>query len=233
MNYIQLRGVRKEYHGNLALAGIDLTVRAGEVMAVFGPNGAGKTTLMKTMAGITSPTEGKIVYFGDSSRDDVRKEIFFLGHKNSLYNGLTVLENISFFYRLFSGDRNGDALRRVMKEQGLWERRNDPVRELSQGTKRRLAITRGLLTDCKVYILDEPFTGLDVKWRGSMISRIKGLKGDGKAVVIATHLVEEGFDLADVIAFLHRGRLLFVREKRETTVEEINRLFDMYGERVP
>ncbi|UCE79177.1 MAG: heme ABC exporter ATP-binding protein CcmA [Nitrospiraceae bacterium] len=227
MKILELRGVKKRYHANSALNGIDLSIEKGNSLTVLGPNGSGKTTLLKILSGIMSPTEGKVIYKNNqASENDRKKEIFFLGHKNSLYNSLTVLENVNFVCRLFSRN-NGDAsVENILREYGLWERRNDPVGELSQGMKRRLAIAKGFLIDPDVFIMDEPFSGLDIRWRSSTLSKIKDFKRQKKSLILSTHLVVEGYELADYIAFLHRGKFLFIKKKEEVDIEEINGLFD-------
>jgi ABC-2 type transport system ATP-binding protein len=180
-----------------------------------------------------SPGEGEILFNGDNVRGGGnKKHIFFLGHKNSLYNSLTVSENMDFVNRLFSRNNGSRQIETILREHGLWERRNDPVKELSQGLKRRAAIARGFIADPKVLILDEPFSGLDLKWRRSVVNRINGLKSAGKALVLATHLVEEGYELADRIVFLNKGKILFVNNKQEINVQEIQGLFQSFGDAV-
>jgi heme ABC exporter ATP-binding subunit CcmA len=231
MKILELIGIKKLYHSNAALKGIDLSVEKGNSLSVLGPNGAGKTTLLKIISGIMSPTEGKIIYKNNqSSENDRKKEIFFLGHKNSLYNTLTVLENINFVCRLFSRNNGDTSVENILREHGLWERRNDPVGELSQGMKRRLAIAKGFLINPEIFIMDEPFSGLDIRWRSSTLSKIKDFKRQGKSLVLSTHLVEVGYELADNIAFLHRGKILFIKKKEEVEVEEIKGLFHSLGE---
>lgn len=229
MILMELRGIKKHFHSRPALNGIDISVREGEAITVFGLNGAGKTTLIKILSGIMTPGEGKIVFNGNSSGSDMMRHIFYLGHKNSLYNSLTVSENMNFVNRLFSSSKGTQRIETVLKEHGLWERRNDPVKELSQGLKRRVAIARGFVTDPKILIMDEPFTGLDLKWRWSVLEKIRELKENGKSLVLATHLVEEGYELADRIVFLNKGRLLFIKEKQETNISEILDVFSSLG----
>jgi ABC-type multidrug transport system ATPase subunit len=224
MTLMELKGIKKHFHSKPALNGIDLCV-------IFGPNGAGKTTLIKILSGIMSPGEGEILFDGDNATGTcIKKHIFYLGHKNSLYNALTVSENMNFANRLFSRSNGSKQIETVLREHGLWERRNDPVKELSQGMKRRAAIARGFIADPKFIILDEPFSGLDLKWRRSVVNKIKELKDMGKALVLATHLVEEGYELADRIAFLHKGNFLYVKDKGETDIQEIQDLFHSFGE---
>jgi ABC-2 type transport system ATP-binding protein len=155
----------------------------------------------------------------------MNKEVSFLGHRNSLYNALTVLENIQFINRLFSRRNGKDHTEHILKIHGLWERRNDPVSELSQGMKRRLAIVKGFISNPKLFIMDEPFIGLDLKWRSAVLSTIKNFKEAGNSLVLTTHLVEEGYELADNIAFLHKGKLMFLKRKDKVNIEDIKILF--------
>ncbi len=223
----------KQYHAKTALNGIDISIGKQDSITVFGPNGAGKTTLLKIISGIMSPTAGNTYYNKKKYSDsDMRKEVFYLGHKTSLYNALTVGENMDFICRLFSINHRAESVRKILKEHGLWERRRDPVNELSQGMKRRLALAKGFITDPKLFILDEPFTGLDLRWRTSILAKIKEISTQGKAIIISTHLVEEGFALAKRVAFLHKGKFLFIKKKEEVKIEEIYRLFDSMGETV-
>jgi heme ABC exporter ATP-binding subunit CcmA len=231
LNIIELRGIKKQYHAKTALDGINMDVKEGDSITIFGPNGAGKTTLLKILSGIMAPTEGRISYNSKSySESDIKKEIFYLGHKASLYNTLTVLENMDFVCRLFSFNQREKSVEDTLREHGLWERRKDPVNELSQGMKRRLALAKGFIINPRVFILDEPFTGLDLQWRHSILSRIKDIKKNGKSIIVSTHLVEEGYDLADYVAFLHKGRFLFFKKKEEVDIGEIYNLFDTIGE---
>jgi heme exporter protein A len=234
MNLFDLKGISKQYHSKSALQGVDLSMDKGEFLSILGPNGAGKTTLLKIMSGIMSPTDGKILYKDRTlSESTIKKEISYLGHKNSLYNSLTVLENIDFVCQLFSRRNGGSQVENLLRNHGLWERRKDPVKELSQGMKRRLAIARGFITDPEVYIMDEPFIGLDLRWRNSILETIKSLKNNHKSLVLTTHLIEEGYDLADTIAFLNKGNLLFVKKKKDIDLEELRGLFHSLGQAVP
>ena len=230
MNIIKLRGVRKQYHAKTALSGIDMDVRRGECITLFGPNGAGKTTLLKIISGIMSPTEGEVLYNDKPySESDIKKDAFYLGHRTSLYNALTVMENMDFIRRLFSLDHRKEA-EVVLRRHGLWERRNDPVNELSQGMKKRLALAKGFIMNPEFFILDEPFTGLDHRWRSAVLANIEDIKKQGKSVLVSTHLVEEGHRLADRVAFLHRGKFLFIKDRDEVDTGEIYGLFDSMGE---
>lgn len=226
MNLLDLKGISKHYHSKSALNRIDLSMDKGEFLSILGPNGAGKTTLLKIMSGIMSPSDGKILYKNRPlSESTIKKEISYLGHKNSLYNSLTVLENIDFICQLFSRQNGGAHVENLLRNHGLWERRKDPAKELSEGMKRRLAIAKGFITDPEVYIMDEPFNGLDLKWRNTVLETIKSLKNRHKSLVLTTHLIEEGYDLADTVAFLNKGNLLFVKKKKDIDLKELKGLF--------
>ncbi len=230
MQLLELTGIKKDFNMKAALVGVDISVDKGSALTIFGPNGAGKTTLMKIMSGIMAPSGGKVFYNGKSlSFNGQRSETYYLGHKNALYNALTVQENLNFTARLF-GNSKIEMVETVLQEHGFWEKRHALVEELSQGMKRRLAITKGFLTDQNLLILDEPFAGLDIKWRRSISSKINDLKKQGKSLVISTHLAEEGYELADFIAFLHRGKVIFIKKKEELKVSDIHILFNSSDE---
>ena len=230
MQLLKLTGIKKDFNMKAALAGVDISVDKGSALTIFGPNGAGKTTLMKIMSGIMAPSGGKVFYNGKSlSFNGQRSETYYLGHKNALYNALTVQENLNFTARLF-GNSKIEMVETVLQEHGFWEKRHALVQELSQGMKRRLAITKGFLTDQNLLILDEPFAGLDIKWRRSISNKINDLKKQGKSLVISTHLAEEGYELADFIAFLHRGKVIFIKKKEELKVSDIHILFNSSDE---
>jgi heme ABC exporter ATP-binding subunit CcmA len=230
MQLLELTGIKKDFNMKAALAGVDISVDKGSALTIFGPNGAGKTTLMKIMSGIMAPSAGEVFYKGKPlSCNGLQSDIYYLGHKNALYNALTVQENLNFTARLF-GHRKTEMVDAVLQEHDFWERRSALVEELSQGMKRRLAIIKGFLTDQNLLILDEPFAGLDIKWRRSVSSKINDLKKQGKSLVISTHLAEEGYELADFIAFLHRGKIKFIKKKEELKVSDIHLLFNSSDE---
>ena len=230
MQLLELTGIKKDFNMKAALAGIDISLGKGSLLTIFGPNGAGKTTLMKIMVGIMDPSEGEILYKGKPlSFNGQQSDVYYLGHKNALYNALTVKENMNFTAQLF-GNRTTEMVDNVLQEHGFWERRHALVQELSQGMKRRLAITQGFLTNQNLLIMDEPFAGLDIKWRRSISSKVNDLKRQGKSLVISTHLAEEGYELADFIAFLHRGKAIFIKKKEELKVSDIRALFNSTDE---
>ena len=196
-----------------ALDGISFTLMAGQTLAIFGPNGAGKTTLLRVLSGLIKPQGGKVHLEGG------RRAVGWIGHHAHLYGHLTIDENLRFWGMLYGLSRAeaGERARAVLARLRLRDREDQTVRTLSRGQLQRAAIARALIHDPSVLLLDEPFTGLDLRAAADfrlLLSELGGRDagGDrrgGRVLVITTHNVEEGVELATDIAFQVAGR--FVR----------------------
>lgn len=187
-----------------ALDGITFSLPAGRTLAVFGPNGAGKTTLLKVLAGLIRPQEGRAVVAGG------RGAIGWIGHQSHLYGHLTVRENLQFWAGLYNvalGERE-ERVEAALGRLGLRSRAAQPVRTLSRGWQQRAAIARALVHDPRVLLLDEPFTGLDLAAAAEFRRLLAELTAADRAVVLTTHNVEEGVELATDVAFQVQGRFL-------------------------
>lgn len=217
---LTLKDIGKTYGLRPVLKAINMTVEKAEVFVLFGHNGAGKTTLLKISAGITPPTKGRVIV---DDRVTKRGGIFYLGHKNSLYTELTVMENIRFFLSMRNGTAMVDSIEETLEEFGLWQRRNDPVKALSQGMKRRLALMKGIISGSSLLLLDEPFSGLDLGWKDKVLEKLLKLKDRGTSLLIATHLISEGCQIADRVGLLERGELTLLQDKdqiNESMIQE-------------
>ncbi len=209
---LTLKDIGKTYGLRPVLKAINMTVEKAEVFVLFGHNGAGKTTLLKISAGITPPTKGRVIVDNQVTE---RGGIFYLGHKNSLYTELTVMENIRFFLSMRNGTAIVDSIEETLEEFGLWQRRNDPVKALSQGMKRRLALMKGIISGSSLLLLDEPFSGLDLGWKDKVLEKLLKLKDRGTSLLIATHLISEGCQIADRVGLLERGELTLLQDKNQ------------------
>jgi len=145
--------------------GLNFTLQPGELLHLRGTNGAGKTSLIRTICGLMAPAQGEVLWNGEnirSLRDEFNRGLTYLGHFNGIKGELTALENLQVYSSLYgiiiSENRILDALQQI----GLAGREDLPTKVLSQGQKRRVALARLLLTDAPLWILDEPFTALDV-----------------------------------------------------------------------
>src|SRR6184192_3962685 len=188
----------------VALDGVSFTLMPGQTLAIFGPNGSGKTTLLKVLAGLIRPQQGSVRVAGG------RGAIGWIGHQSHLYEHLTVRENLLFWASLYgvAAARRGPRAAEVLGRLGMRDRADRPVWSLSRGLAQRVAIARALMHDPQVLLLDEPFTGLDLAAAAEFRSLLAQLRGAGRVVVLATHNVDEGVELASDVAFQRRGRFV-------------------------
>lgn len=206
---LEARGLRKEYGPVVAVNGIDLAVEPGEFLTIFGPNGAGKTTLLSLLGGRMRPSGGEVrvagrpLVFADT---EWRSDIGVLSHQGMLYAHLTAQENLRFFGRLFGLGDLDERIPRRLEQVGLADRADFEVRHLSHGMRQRLALARALLHDPVVVLLDEPYTGLDPYAAAVLREVLSSLKDGSRTVVMVTHNLTQGLELADRIAIQVRGR---------------------------
>jgi heme exporter protein A len=199
---LRAEALRHSYGPVWALDGITFSLQPGHTLVIFGPNGAGKTTLLKTLAGLIRPTSGAVQIDGG------RRAIGWIGHQTHLYSHLTVRENLLFWASLYDVSDRERRADRLMAQLGLADRANQPVLALSRGLAQRATIARALVHEPTVLLLDEPFTGLDLAAAGDFRRLLAEYAAAGRSVVIATHNVEEGAELASEIAFQVRGKFV-------------------------
>ncbi|HOX19481.1 MAG TPA: heme ABC exporter ATP-binding protein CcmA [Gemmatimonadales bacterium] len=206
---LSARGLVRAFGALQVLRGVDLDVRAGEMLAVAGPNGAGKTTLLRLLAGLMRPSAGEVRIRGQRpTRDDPgpRRAIGLLSHHTFLYDDLTPAENLHFTARLYGLTDPAGATRAALEEVGLTARADTPVRHLSRGLLQRAAIARALLHQPDILLLDEPFTGLDAPSADRFRALLAAQLARGRALVLVSHHLAEAWDLATHVAVLSGGR---------------------------
>jgi heme exporter protein A len=226
---VEVQGLNKHFGSATALGGVDFTVAAGEFLTVFGPNGAGKTTLMRILATLARPSEGTVRIYGQDTRRApaaARRRVGLVTHRSLLYASLSALENVAFFARMFGVD---DAERRAaetLADLGLEHRMHDAVQTYSRGMEQRCAIARALVHEPDVLLLDEPFSGLDPDARARLRTLLMPPGDTPRTVILTSHDLANGAELADRVAILARGRLVFdapAHEIPEGTMPDVYR----------
>ena len=212
---IVAEGLRREFGGIPVLAGVDLTVDAGELVVLLGANGAGKTTLLRVLATLLRPSGGTLRIFGeDASRRPpaARARVGHVGHESACYPDLTGRENLRVYAELHGVSDPESRITELLRWAGLEEAARRPVRVYSRGMTQRLALARALLHGPELLLLDEPFSGLDPSASTRLQSLLVELRRSGHAIVLSTHDVERVAAIATRVAILHRGRVAWTRD---------------------
>jgi len=207
--------VSRNFGRRRALNRVTLTCRAGEIVGLLGPNGAGKSTLLAIVSTLLAASSGEILYGSVTARaagPALRARLGLLGHDLYLYPELTARENLEFFARLYGCPNVPAVVGEAIERAGLNERADDLVSGFSRGMRQRLALERALLHGPRLLLLDEPFTGLDDASGQALVARLRGLRQEGRIVLVATHDLDLAEGLFDRIAVLRDGRLLLVDE---------------------
>jgi heme exporter protein A len=208
MPLIETVNLSKVYGLQPVLKKLNLSIDAGEFVALIGANGSGKSTLLRLLSGLSRPTAGIIRIGGweiPREIDSVRRQIGVVSHKPLLYETLTASENLRFFARLYHIALDDHALDAALQRVGLAKRGGDLVRGFSRGMQQRLAIARALLHQPDVLIFDEPYTGLDHDGSTALDTLLTSAHTDGRTIVMATHDFKRASHLATRAVILSRG----------------------------
>jgi heme exporter protein A len=208
---LELINVSKKFGYYRVWENINLSLQPGDVCALFGRNGAGKSTLLKCIAGLSKYSSGKMNYFAPNGSDRVLQgRVGLLGHASMLYGDLTALENLKFTAGLYKLQKGKAELLGILKDAGLGDWAEIPVKTFSRGMTQRLALCKTLLTEPELALLDEPFTGLDEGAIHHTQSLIAELQAKKRIIVLVTHDLLLGYEAANKLFILspNQNRML-------------------------
>jgi len=209
---VTLRDLEKRFGDFVAVNRVSLDVRKGEIFGFLGPNGAGKSTTIRMLCGILEPTAGSGTVAGfdiASQAEEIKKQIGYMSQRFSLYEDLTVAENIDFYsgiYRIPAARKNARK-EWVIEMAGLTEHRNSRTAILSGGWKQRLALGCAILHEPPIIFLDEPTSGVDPISRRNFWDLIYQMAGEGVTVFVTTHYMDEA-EYCDRLGLIYRGELI-------------------------
>ena len=214
---VSIRNLSKTYAGGFqALKNVSLDIRRGEIIALLGPNGAGKTTLISTICGIVNPSEGQVLVDGKDIIKDFRATRSLIGlvpQELTTEAFESVFATGSFSRGLFGKAPNPAYIEKILRDLSLWDKRDNRIRTLSGGMKRRLLIAKALSHEPSILFLDEPTAGVDVELRKDMWKVVSALRESGVTIILTTHYIEEAEAIADRIGVMTKGELILVEDK--------------------
>ncbi|HVT72718.1 MAG TPA: ABC transporter ATP-binding protein [Lacunisphaera sp.] len=224
-NIVEVEDLEKRFGSFRAVAGVTFSVRRGEIFGFLGPNGAGKSTTIRLLCGLLTPTGGRGRVAGfDIVRETekIRTRIGYMSQKFSLYDELTVEENIDFYSGIYRLPREKKGPRKdwVLAMAGLREHRRSRTGELSGGWKQRLALGCAVLHEPPILFLDEPTSGVDPNSRRQFWELIYALSGQGVTVFVTTHYMEES-EYCDRLGIVYRGEIIALGTPRELKTQHM------------
>ncbi len=209
---VEIENLVKSFGAFTAVDRVTLRVEKGEIFGFLGPNGAGKSTTIRMLCGLLTPTSGRATVNGfdvATQAEQIRRSIGYMSQKFSLYDDLTVEENIDFFNGIYGVPRERRAERKdyVLRMAGIAERRRSRTATLSGGWKQRLALGCAILHNPPVLFLDEPTSGVDPIARGEFWRLIREMSAEGQTIFVSTHYMDEA-EYCNRLALMYRGKVI-------------------------
>ena len=209
MKILEIKNLIKDYGSLRAVDNVSFEINKGEIFGLLGPNGAGKTTLISTVMTLEKMTSGQIEVCGHNVEKEpsITKSLTGFMPQDIIIHGYFTVKEVVKFYSGFCGVwPDNDRIDYLLKKLALWEQRNDKVRTLSGGMKRRLLIVKALVHSPQLLLLDEPTAGVDIHLRNTLWNFIREIKKE-TSILFTTHYLEEAEQLCDRVAFIHKGKI--------------------------
>jgi ABC-2 type transport system ATP-binding protein len=216
---VTVSGLTKVYEsGHQALKSADLEIRRGEILALLGPNGAGKTTLISIICGIVNPTSGSVTVDGHDIIRDYRQTRSMIGlvpQELTTDAFESVWSTVTLSRGLFGKSKSPAHIEKILRDLSLWDKKDEKIKDLSGGMKRRVMIAKALSHEPSILFLDEPTAGVDVELRRDMWNMVRDLRANGVTIILTTHYIEEAEEMADRIGVISKGEIILVEDKAE------------------
>jgi ABC-2 type transport system ATP-binding protein len=223
---VEAQELTKQFDSFTAVDQISFTIPRGQIFGFLGPNGAGKTTTIRMLLGLLKPTAGMATVLGFDivkQSDEIRKRIGYMSQKFSLYNDLTVEENLNFYGGTYGvrGERLRTRKRYILKMAGLEGRERELTKNLAGGWKQRLALGTAIIHEPEMLFLDEPTAGVDPISRRAFWDLLYELAEGGTTIMVTTHYMDEA-EHCQSLAFIQRGRLVAIGSPQEIKAQEMH-----------
>ena len=208
---IQVEDLRRAYGEVRAVNGVSFTVNSSEIFGLLGPNGAGKTTTLSILQGLRRADAGRVIVFGQdiaTHARQIKRRIGVQLQRTSLLPDLTSLQQVKLFARLYGRQLNSANALKLLERVSLAEKANSLPAKLSGGQQQRLALALALVNDPEIVFLDEPTASLDPQSRHNLWGLVRGLKAEGRTVILTTHHIEEAEALCDRVGIIDHGQLI-------------------------
>ncbi len=217
----------KRYNGRPAVNGLTAELKPGQIYGVLGPNGSGKSTWMKMIAGLIVPEKGRIELNGTAVGIETKKEIAYMSTEPFYYSYMRI-QDVEQYYQDFFEDFDADCFRGLTERLGLDGKMK--VRSLSSGMAAKLKIAATMSRSAKVYLLDEPFNGIDLLARDEIVDIILERVSEDSILLISSHMVEELEKIVDSVLFLREGQLVLQGNVEDIRSEQGRSIADLYRE---
>ena len=207
---IEVEHLRKTYGPLVAVEDVSFRVAEGEIFGLLGPNGAGKTTLIRLLVGLLKPKSGSVLILGQKPTRKIAHLLGYMPQLHSLYNELSITQNVDFFARVYGMKNRSERAHRVeevIRLVDLWSRRKDSAMKLSGGMKQRVSLACAIVHNPPLLLLDEPTVGLDPELRVTFWQYFTALTKQGTTIIISSHSLDDAAH-CDRLAFMREGQII-------------------------